>query len=76
MDAAERAGATGQPERVKFCGDVGRCFVFLPLQHTEKPMAIKELETKVYDSYFYNPIQSIIDPTFPLHFSTVHQHRV
>jgi len=47
----------------------------LPLQHTEQPMAIKELEMKFYDSYFNNPIQSIIGPKFLYHFSTIHQHQ-
>lgn len=36
-------------------------------------MAIKELETKFYDSYFTTPIQSIIGPTFPLLFGTIRQ---
>ena len=47
----------------------------LPLQHTEQPLAIKELESKFYDSYFNNPIQSIIGPSFPLHFSTIHKYQ-
>jgi len=47
----------------------------LPLQHTDQPMAIKELEMRFYDSYFNNPIQSIIGPNFLLHFSTIHQHK-
>ena len=47
----------------------------LPLQHTEEPLAVKELESKFYDSYFDTSIQSILGPSFPLAFSEIHKHQ-
>ena len=47
----------------------------LPLKHTEEPLAIKELESKFYDSYFDTSIQNILGPSFPLDFSAIHTHQ-